>query len=460
MAARQEQTLQILSICLVGLVVVLAVALVMVNRWKADYRQQAEAAESQKRDIENDYRALLSTKEELLTMMGFGANDNLEAVKEQFAKDMEAYGGTFAETDRKYRVILEQLDAELDNSAEQESQAKKRLAEAEEQRKEELARKDLQIAQFNERMNEAQAKAATERAEFEQARATFDARRKELEQTLARSRSEARETIQDVQGQLETAQQTVQKQGESLEHLIAERKQEDPSFEVADGRVTWVNQANRTVWINLGDGDSLRPQITFSVYEQDLADAGKSEKKGSVEVVRILDDHLAEARITGDDIRNPIMPGDHIYSPVWHQGKQLHYALVGKIDVDNDTTNDIDLARDLIEMNGGVVDAYMTGEGEIVGETSVETRYLVIGDYPKSGAYRAAEQISAWKKLTDQAKVNGVETITLQEFLNQMGYRPLDRTVGLGRNARAEDFERQGPKPTFRTRSPYAQRAN
>ena len=38
-----------------------------------------------------------------------------------------------------------------------------------------------------------------------------------------------------------------------LRYLIEQRKDEPGSFEVADGRISWVNQ-NGTVWINLGIG--------------------------------------------------------------------------------------------------------------------------------------------------------------------------------------------------------------
>ena len=86
---------------------------------------------------------------------------------------------------------------------------------------------------------------------------------------------------------------------------------EPGSFDVADGRVSWVNQ-NGTVWINLGAADSLRRQMTFTVYDADQHDAAKAEKKGSLEVTRILGDHMAEARITEDDPKNPIITGDQV----------------------------------------------------------------------------------------------------------------------------------------------------
>jgi hypothetical protein len=34
----------------------------------------------------------------------------------------------------------------------------------------------------------------------------------------------------------------------------------------------------------------------------------------------------------------------------------------------------------------------------------------------------------------------GVETVTIPEFLSQMGYKPQDRTIQLGPGAKARDF--------------------
>ena len=55
----------------------------------------------------------------------------------------------------------------------------------------------------------------------------------------------------------------------------------------------------------------------------------KAEKKGTIEVVRIIEAHLAEARIMDDDPSKPIMPGDQLFSAAWRPGHAEHFALVG-----------------------------------------------------------------------------------------------------------------------------------
>jgi hypothetical protein len=215
-----------------------------------------------------------------------------------------------------------------------------------------------------------------------------------------------------------------------------------------------VNQ-NGTVWINLGSSDSLRRQVTFSVFDGDRHDAEKATKKGSIEVTRVLEAHLSEARITEDDPTNPILPGDMIYSQVWHRGKKLRFALTGIIDIDNDGQSDMDLARQLIELNGGVVDAYVKPDATVEGTITANTKYLVLGEFPNSPTEVALQK--PWEDMHVEARDLGVETISLTEFLNQMGYRPQERTVQLGAGASARDFPARpeaGAATRFRPRTP------
>ena len=80
------------------------------------------------------------------------------------------------------------------------------------------------------------------------------------------------------------------------------------------------------------------------------------------------------------------------------------------------------------------MDAYLGDDGKIQGEITANTRYLVSGDSPESGS-RAALQAGT-NDMYKTASSLGVETITLPEFLSQMGYRPQDRTVQLAQTRR------------------------
>jgi hypothetical protein len=94
------------------------------------------------------------------------------------------------------------------------------------------------------------------------------------------------------------------------------------------------------------------------------------------------------------------------------------------------------------------------------GEITANTRYLVLGEIPGSGLQVKLQK--GWNDMSQEATKLGVESITLPEFLGQMGYRPQDRTVPLGSGATARDFparpEDQMPPtatPRFRARTPY-----
>ena len=188
-----------------------------------------------------------------------------------------------------------------------------------------------QINQFDKQRKNAEADLANERNTFKEDRAKLEAVQKELMATVEKQSTEFEAKLAQNAAEKAELEKKIAELERSVTLFAEQRKDEPGSFEVADGRISWVNQ-NGTVWINLGSLDSLRRQVTFSVYDADQHDAEKATKKGSIEVTRILGEHMAEARITEDDPTNPILTGDQIYSQVWHRGKKLHFALTGLID--------------------------------------------------------------------------------------------------------------------------------
>jgi hypothetical protein len=79
---------------------------------------------------------------------------------------------------------------------------------------------------------------------------------------------------------------------------------EKVSFEVADGQIRWVDHVSRLVWISVGSDDRLTKRTTFSVYKKAHHGIGRGAEdiKGSIEVIRIIGPHLAEARVLSTDI--------------------------------------------------------------------------------------------------------------------------------------------------------------
>ncbi len=455
MAKGQDQTLQIFliffTILLIGF---MAATYFMFSYWSAA-EKELENTKTQLSDANSAKLSLQSENEAYRTNMGFGQFDNLDAVKEQFEADMQKYAGTFGEADKKYRRVLEIMFTENQKFALDQANDKAKIKELEDKLSQIVSEKEKQIASYEAELKKVNQDAAGERDKFNQQRKALEAEQAQLAKTLAEQRTKfdtERTKLSDQISKLNSEMVAMQRTIDKQKTLIA---RDDPSFEVPDGEVKVVNQANSTVWINLGEADGLRRQVTFAVVDTSASDVAQAEPKGKIEVTRILGDHMAEAVVTEDDPRNPILPGDQIFSQVWHRGQELHFAFTGKIDLNGDGRDDTAQARDLVNLNLGVVDAYVEKDGKIAGEMSVETRYLVLGEFPES--INDAPLRAAWEKMTKDANAKGIETISLVDFVNQMGYKAQDRSVQLGPNARSQDFR---PRPNaasseMRPRSPY-----
>jgi hypothetical protein len=174
---------------------------------------------------------------------------------------------------------------------------------------------------------------------------------------------------------------------------------------------------------------------------------------------------MAEARITKDTPTRPLMEGDKVYSQVWNPGRQVGFALAGILDMDGDGKTDIEELKSVITLNNGKVDAEPGENGAVAGEMTVDTRYLILGEFPETTVTDRENQVKAWEAMTEAADRLGIETITLGEFLNLMGWKADRKTVELGRGADPDDFpadrggDYQPPKNTtgksnFRPRKP------
>lgn len=74
------------------------------------------------------------------------------------------------------------------------------------------------------------------------------------------------------------------------------------------GEVVWVDASRKTIWINLGQADGLKPRTKFQAMQKQDDEV----VKGQIEVTRLLAPHLAEARIQTEEKNDPIAKGDLI----------------------------------------------------------------------------------------------------------------------------------------------------
>jgi len=209
------------------------------------------------------------------------------------------------------------------------------------------------------------------------------------------------------------------------------------SFEKPDGELQYVDYNSRLVWVNLGESDKLPVGATFSVYSKGHHGVGRGAEdiKGSIEITRIIKSHLAEGRILKDDPAQPMAKGDPIYTPLWNAGRKEAIAIAGFIDLDGDGQSDRPMFHDLVLAYGASIDVEIDDAGTRLGDGLTPlTKYLVIADVRDASKAigpnekEAAEKVLAeLKRLRDECRLQGIRTITLNDFLAQIGYTPQRR---------------------------------
>ncbi|MEK6239650.1 MAG: hypothetical protein N2C14_33440, partial [Planctomycetales bacterium] len=244
--------------------------------------------------------------------------------------------------------------------------------------------------------------------------------------------------VQDAQRQANEAQAAAQTREAQVRRLSKELTSYTPQkTDVADGEIRKVDQRSKIVYINIGRSDHLPSTLSFSIYPPDKRDfTDSSDRKGSIEVTEIVGEHLAKARIIDQDVRDVLLPGDKIYSPTWNPGRREHFALSGILDIDKDGRADNAVVKNLIRVAGGIVDAEVTTSGQLVGKITPSTRILVEGKRPIDVGGEGSETMSrvsaATNDLRKQADKNGVRIMSMDAFLDHVGYRKVGQVFRSG----------------------------
>lgn len=206
------------------------------------------------------------------------------------------------------------------------------------------------------------------------------------------------------------------------------------------GKVVSFDPSGERPFINLGALDNVKTGLTFSVFGVGPDGKALKEGKATLEVVRIINDHLSQTQITGyaDRYRDPILPGDLLFNPSWSPTQKKHVAVVGVIDLDGDGADDIQEFLRGLGRHAVTVDAWLDlktlkEEGMGLGRG---TEYLVLGDNPPppfggreddERNKRHQAKMDAMAKMQQKAVENGVTIIHLRNFLRLTGY-PVPRT--------------------------------
>jgi hypothetical protein len=188
-------------------------------------------------------------------------------------------------------------------------------------------------------------------------------------------------------------------------------------------KIVKMDRTGKEPFINLGRADNVRPPLTFSIHGRGPDGKPTPASKGTLEVVNVVNDHLAQAQIVSvkDALKDPILEGDYLYNPVFHPGAPQHVVIAGRIDMHGvKDQDDMKEFERLLERQNVVVDGYVDlSDASVKGKLSSATDLLILGD--ESGA--KPEVAASIKQLKDQARSNGVRIISARDFLESIGYR-------------------------------------
>ncbi len=426
MAKSESQGLQIAVIIFAFLTIALSITTFYFFNELSKVQLSERAAKESESKAQAGSRTALAEAEEVKKMIGVPGTTPLTELQQTFADDMAKYAATLAQDKKFYRDAL--IQQQIDIVKAQEEVKAERLALA------------ALKKQYDELEATNQTRVATVKGEFDTKANDFSTTKQGFTETerslvsqkddLARQIAEKQAEVDDIKRQWADDAQAKQKEIEKLKRDIQTitkdlRERTDESPEVPDGQIRWVNQRDRTVWINLGSADYIRPLVKFSVYGSDGTSVARSGSKGKIEVTKVLGDNVAEARILEDDINNPFMPGDLIYTPLWKAGRQEHFAFAGVMDVNGDDVDDAHIIRELVRTNNAVIDAWLDAQGKMTGELTIQTRYLVVGDPPTN-------QADAYSKIRTDAIKLGIPILPLDKFLDYVGYSASSQFVEFG----------------------------
>lgn len=441
MAARENQGLQIALIIFVILTIILIVSTYMSFRAYSDHRDKANALQTQNSDKDRDMRAAIEEAAAFRALITSAQDEALDAVKEAAGNELQAHGDGLPEAERNYRGLVARLSSTLRKAEATNAEQAAKIQELESKLATNTEAAKAEASEYSKKLGQTANDLQQEREAFGQAREQITAQKEKQAADFSAARKQDVVEVQKSREQMAAISTQLARTDKLLEDLRNKESREEKANEYPDGKITRVSQRSRKVWLNVGQADGLRQQTSFVIVAPEKGNPIATEPKGRIEVVRVTGAHQAEANIVDDDLSDPIMPGDNIFSVVWEAGRPEHFALAGRMDIDGDGESDRELVRDLISLNGGVIDAEVTEDGQRTGQMSVHTKFLVFGDRPGADS----KDLQGYSEIYKEAEELGVKSINAPEFVRYLGYKPQRRAVALGRDAKPTDFKARLP---------------
>lgn len=444
MASGENQGLQI---ALISFVMVALISAVLAFLFWRNYSEQVVKNEALTKDLTEQRAAATQAQDELNKQREqyIGVSpDDAGKIEQIHADDMKRFAATLPGDMQTYRDALnnlltayQQVQETLTKTNEDLKALQAAYNHAEAQKQSQVAAIDAQRVTDKDNYSKELADIKTYREERAQIETGLRA-------DLVKAQEETKTQTDELKGQV-SAQVAVNQTLDTANKDLTTRIQEltTSSFQTPHGHV--VRAGEGVVWIDLGWDDLLRKQVKFSVHDAEANTVEGQGKKGTIEVIDLIDGHLATARIVEDDFRNPIVPGDQIYTPLWEPGRGQHFAVIGEVDLDGDGNDDSAALRNLIEMNGGVIDTQLKSSGELLQSPdsegiNVNTSYLILGKSGSNSAFARSRDA-----LVKQAQQFGVEQISTDKFLDLIGFRDPQHVLRFGLGGNAATFREEAP---------------
>ena len=247
------------------------------------------------------------------------------------------------------------------------------------------------------------------------------------------NRKKLSQQVLKTEAELKTAEERIKQAQEKLHALVPSPDSEVSAYR-PDGKIILIDDASKTVRINLGSDDHAYRGLTFGVYDQDTPIPRDGKGKAEIEVFSV-EKKISTASIVKSNPKKPLIVGDIIANLVWDSGKANVFVIAGDFDLDGNGTID-DNATEKIK---AVIEKW---GGKVADEISIDTDFLILGEPPAilkkptfeqteadpmaMGKYEASlKRLASYKEIQERAQKLSIPVFNLQRFLYFIGYKTL-----------------------------------
>lgn len=373
-------------------------------------------------------------------------NEEVLATLQDVDKDLKAKNVSVTLTPdnllQNIRLLASQVSQSADAVAKAQADVKAandRATQVTAERDKLLGEKDKQIAAVQAQLQDVQSQSA----KYQESKNTSVA---DIEQSAKQAMQEQQRRADTLQSELSKAQVSFT----SLEHQFNMLKDKlgrlrvnpNSALQRADGVITKVNLSSNRVFINIGNGESVTPGLTFEIYDKNkgLPKLTASELdpngeptlpagKASIEVIKVMQG-MSECQIIKSAPGQTIQEGDLIENLVYDPNTKYNFVVFGAFDLahsGNPTPGDAEVVRNLITRWGG----------KVQDQVSVNTDFVILGEEPVLPSVTnddkdnplvqrrledAQKALDAYNDVKAQALKLGVPILDQNRFLYFIGY--------------------------------------